>query len=109
MPEQYIVSGARRRARWIVLATAVAIVGGRSAVFLIWPQSYFDSDQAIVGLMAKLHRLHDQRTVRARVRRTGADPALQQDPRRHAAEAVRLSRRRCTGGAELAPGVYHCP
>ena len=53
MPEQHIVSGARRRARWIVLATAVAIVGGRSAVFLIWPQSYFDSDQAIVGLMAK--------------------------------------------------------
>ena len=53
MPEQHIVSGGWRRERWIVLAMAVAIVGGRSAVFLIWPQAYFDSDQAIVGLMAK--------------------------------------------------------
>ncbi len=53
MPEQHIAPGAGRQERWIVLAAAVAIVAGRSAVFLIWPQSYFDSDQAIVGLMAK--------------------------------------------------------
>ena len=48
MPEQHIVSGGWRRERWIVLAMAVAIVGGRSAVFLIWPQAYFESDQARV-------------------------------------------------------------
>jgi hypothetical protein len=53
MPEQHIASGARRQERWIVLAAAIAIVAGRSAVFLVWPQAYFDSDQAIVGLMAK--------------------------------------------------------
>jgi len=53
MPEQHIASGARRRERWIVLAVAAALVAGRSAVFLVWPQAYFDSDQAIVGLMAK--------------------------------------------------------
>lgn len=53
MPEQYSASLAGQRERWIVLAVAVAIVCGRSAVFLVWPQAYFDSDQAIVGLMAK--------------------------------------------------------
>jgi hypothetical protein len=53
MPEQYTASGARQREQWIVLVIALTIVCGRSAVFLIWPQSYFDSDQAIVGLMAK--------------------------------------------------------
>jgi len=39
--------------RWIFLTIALALVLLRSAVFLIWPESYFDSDQAIVGLMAK--------------------------------------------------------
>ena len=39
--------------RWIFLAIALALVLLRSAVFLLWPESYFDSDQAIVGLMAK--------------------------------------------------------
>ena len=53
MPEQYVASPAWPRERWIVLAVAITIVCGRSAVFLVWPQSYFDSDQAIVGLMAK--------------------------------------------------------
>jgi hypothetical protein len=27
----------------------------------------------------------------------------------HAAEAIRLSRRRCDGGVVLVPGVYRCP
>jgi hypothetical protein len=27
----------------------------------------------------------------------------------HAADAVRLSRRRCDGGVALIPGVYQCP
>src|SRR4026207_2589032 len=38
---------------WIIPAIVVAIVGARSAVFLLSPESYLDSDQAIVGLMAK--------------------------------------------------------
>jgi hypothetical protein len=39
--------------RWIFPTIALALVLLRSAVFLLWPESYFDSDQAIVGLMAK--------------------------------------------------------
>ena len=35
------------------MAVAVALVLARSAVFLIWEQAGFDSDQAIFGLMAK--------------------------------------------------------
>jgi hypothetical protein len=37
----------------IALAAAVALVVGRSAVFLVWEQAGFDADQAIFGLMAK--------------------------------------------------------
>ena len=37
----------------IVLAVATLLILVRSAVFVFWPQSYFDSDQAIHGLMAK--------------------------------------------------------
>lgn len=37
----------------IAMAVAVALVLARSAVFLIWEQAGFDSDQAIFGLMAK--------------------------------------------------------
>lgn len=32
---------------------AIVLVGWRCAVFAFWPQAYFDSDQAIFGLMAK--------------------------------------------------------
>ena len=53
MPEQHIAPAGRRRERWIVLAIVLAVVAARSAVFVFRPQSYFDSDQAIVGLMAK--------------------------------------------------------
>src|SRR4026209_1875194 len=42
-----------RRERWMAIAIALAIVAMRSAVFLLRPETYFDSDQAIVGLMAK--------------------------------------------------------
>jgi hypothetical protein len=42
-----------RRERAVVLAVAAALVVARSIVFLIYEQAYFDSDQAIVGLMAK--------------------------------------------------------
>lgn len=42
-----------RRERWTAIAIALAIVAVRSAVFLIRPETYFDSDQATVGLMAK--------------------------------------------------------
>ena len=36
-----------------VLALAILLTLIRSAVFVFWPQSYFDSDQAVFGLMAK--------------------------------------------------------
>jgi hypothetical protein len=39
--------------RWIILAILLLVVLGRSAVFILFPESYFDSDQAVVGLMAK--------------------------------------------------------
>ena len=37
----------------MAIAIALAIVAMRSAIFLLRPETYFDSDQAIVGLMAK--------------------------------------------------------
>src|SRR4051812_8387761 len=40
----------RRRAIMIGLA---ALVVARSSVFVFWPASQFDSDQAVIGLMAK--------------------------------------------------------
>jgi len=40
--------------RWrIVLAVAILLILIRSAVFVFWPESDFDSDQAVYGLMAK--------------------------------------------------------
>ena len=53
MPEPNIAPPARRRERWIALAIVLGIVVFRSAVFVLRPESYFDADQAIVGLMAK--------------------------------------------------------
>ena len=53
MPEQNTASDARRRERWIVCFAAVTIVAARSFVFVFRPESYFDSDQAVFGLMAK--------------------------------------------------------
>src|SRR5689334_1130253 len=42
-----------RMPRWIIPAGVALLVVARAAVFLIRPESYFDADQAIVGLMAK--------------------------------------------------------
>jgi hypothetical protein len=54
MPEPHIISGVRRRERWIVVAIALAVLTiARSAVFVFWPAAHFDSDQAVTGLMAK--------------------------------------------------------
>jgi dolichyl-phosphate-mannose-protein mannosyltransferase len=39
--------------RWIILAILLLVVLGRSAIFVIAPESYFDADQAVFGLMAK--------------------------------------------------------
>ena len=39
--------------RWIIPASVAALVLARAAIFLLSPEAYFDSDQAIVGLMAK--------------------------------------------------------
>ena len=41
------------RERWIAAAIVLVVVLVRSLVFVFWEQSYYDSDQAIVGLMAK--------------------------------------------------------
>jgi hypothetical protein len=38
--------------RRVLLAVLTALVIARSAVFVFWPQSHFDSDQAVTGLMA---------------------------------------------------------
>src|SRR6186997_2982914 len=43
----------RRVPRRIILAILFLVILGRSAVFVLAPESYFDADQAIVGLMAK--------------------------------------------------------
>src|SRR4051794_38729839 len=43
----------RRRERRIAFSAVVILVLVRSAVFVFWEQSQFDSDQAITGLMAK--------------------------------------------------------
>ena len=40
-----------RRGTW--MAALAALVVARSAVFVFWPGSHFDSDQAVTGLMAK--------------------------------------------------------
>ena len=42
-----------RRERWIVTAIAAGLVLWRSAIFVFWPHSDFDSDQAVTGLMAR--------------------------------------------------------
>lgn len=46
-------SAAISRERWIVYAAAAVLVLARSAVLVFWPQSQFDADQAVTGLMAK--------------------------------------------------------
>src|SRR4029453_19076776 len=42
-----------RRERWTAAAIVLLVVLIRSLVFVFWEQSYYDSDQAIVGLMVK--------------------------------------------------------
>lgn len=53
MAEPHIAMDPMRRERWIVLAIVLLVVAARSVVFVFRPESYFDADQAIVGLMAK--------------------------------------------------------
>jgi hypothetical protein len=43
----------QQRGVFVALVAAAVLVIARSAVFLIWEQSAFDSDQAIFGLMAR--------------------------------------------------------
>ena len=43
----------RRRERALVLAAVAALVIWRSSVLVFWEQAQFDSDQAVIGLMAK--------------------------------------------------------
>ena len=42
-----------RSRRWLLFLSIALLVLFRSAILTFWPQSYFDSDQAIFGLMAK--------------------------------------------------------
>ena len=53
MPERSSADAARRRERWIVLAVVVTVVIWRSGVLVFWEEADFDSDQAVMGLMAK--------------------------------------------------------
>ena len=53
MAEPHIAPARWRRERWVTIAIVLLIVTARSAIFLVRPESYFDSDQAMVGLMAK--------------------------------------------------------
>ena len=54
MPDEH-PSGVRpiRHEAWLSAALVVLAVILRSLVFVFWEQSYYDSDQAIIGLMAK--------------------------------------------------------
>jgi hypothetical protein len=47
------LSAPPNREHWIAAAVLVLLVVLRSIVFVFWEQSFFDSDQAITGLMAK--------------------------------------------------------
>lgn len=42
-----------RTERLVVLAAVVVVILVRSAIFVFWEQAHFDSDQAVIGLMAK--------------------------------------------------------
>jgi len=42
-----------RRERALVFIVVGLVVFARSAIFVFWEQSFFDSDQAVIGLMAK--------------------------------------------------------
>jgi hypothetical protein len=46
-------AGRRRRERWLAAALLVVLVLFRSAVFILWEESHFNADQAVMGLMAK--------------------------------------------------------
>src|SRR5262245_1921282 len=50
--EKRDLTPARRERLW-ASAIVVALVVARSAIFVFWDQSYFDSDQAVFGLMGK--------------------------------------------------------
>ncbi|PYR54539.1 MAG: hypothetical protein DMF91_26515, partial [Acidobacteria bacterium] len=42
-----------RRERALVIVVVGLLIVARSAIFVFWEQSFFDSDQAVIGLMAK--------------------------------------------------------
>src|SRR5213594_3476401 len=42
-----------RRERALVIVVVGLLIVARSAIFVFWEQSYFDSDQAVIGLMGK--------------------------------------------------------
>jgi hypothetical protein len=46
-------SARARRERWLAAGVVTLLILLRSMVFVGWPQSHFDADQAITGLMAK--------------------------------------------------------
>lgn len=53
MTDAHSGHGHASRERRLTLGLLTVIVIVRSAVFVFWPQSHFDSDQAVTGLMAK--------------------------------------------------------
>ena len=54
-----------RRERALVIVVVGLLIVARSAIFVFWEQSFFDSDQAVIGLMAK-HRALEDTIKRAR-------------------------------------------
>ena len=52
-PPKLREGGRERGELWIALGLAWALIFARSFVYLAYEQAYFDSDQAILGLMAK--------------------------------------------------------
>ena len=48
-----LVRADRRTERLIVMALVVFVIIIRSVIFVFWEQAHFDSDQAVIGLMAK--------------------------------------------------------
>ena len=51
--EHLTVSKPFRRERVAVMAIVALVIVARSAIFIFWEQSHFDSDQAVIGLMGK--------------------------------------------------------
>jgi hypothetical protein len=53
MSSPFARAGTSGRERWLVLVCVALVIVWRSGVLVFWEQAQFDSDQAVIGLMAK--------------------------------------------------------